>query len=108
MINKLSLFGLGMAIGLTWMIAIISIGFFAMYMLKDGYASDWHENIINSIVIFRSLFSLAYPGWAMDFIGTILAGLWGFVHGFVAGFSIALFYNIFSKLINGQRKSKNS
>ena len=58
MINKLSLFGLGMAIGLTWMIAIISLGFFAMYMLKDGYASSWHENIINSVVIFRSFFGL--------------------------------------------------
>ena len=53
MVNKLSLFGLGMAIGLTWMIAIISLGFFAMYMLKDGYASGWHENVINSVVLFR-------------------------------------------------------
>ncbi len=98
MINKLSLFGLGMAIGLTWMIAIISIGFFAMYMLKDGYASGWHENVINSVVIFRSVFGLVYPGWAMDIIGTILAGLWGFVHGFIAGYLIAFFYNIFRKL----------
>ena len=98
MINKLSSFGLGMAIGLTWMIAIISMGLFAMYMLKDGYASDWHENVINSVVIFRSFFGLAYPGWAMDIIGTILAGLWGFVHGFIAGYLIAFFYNIFRKL----------
>ena len=34
--NKFSKFALGMAIGLTWMIAIISTGFFAMYILKDG------------------------------------------------------------------------
>ncbi len=100
MANKLSLFGLGMAIGFTWMIAIISIGFFATYMLKDGYASGWHENVINSVVIFRGIFNLAYPGWAMNFIGTILSGLWGFVHGFVAGFSIAFFYNIFGKIFN--------
>ena len=100
MANKLSLFGLGMAIGLTWMIAIISIGFFAMYMLKDGYASGWHENVINSVVIFRGIFNLAYPGWAMDFVGTILAGLWGFVHGFIAGYLIAFFYNIFGKIFN--------
>tara|TARA_X000000368_G_scaffold407695_1_gene387425 strand:+ start:405 stop:710 length:306 start_codon:yes stop_codon:yes gene_type:complete len=100
MINKLSSFGLGMAIGLTWMIAIISLGFFAMYMLKDDYSSGWHENVINSVVLFRGIFNLAYPGWAMDFIGTILAGLWGFVHGFVAGFSIAFFYNIFGKIFN--------
>ena len=100
MVNKLSLFGLGMAIGLTWMIAIISMGLFAMYMLKDGYASGWHENIINSVVLFRGIFGLAYPGWAMDFIGTILAGLWGFVHGFIAGYLIAFFYNIFGKIFN--------
>jgi len=99
-VNKLSLFGLGMAIGLTWMIAIISLGFFAMYMLKDGYASSWHENVINSVVLFRGIFGLAYPGWAMDFIGTILAGLWGFVHGFIAGYLIAFFYNIFRKIFN--------
>ena len=100
MANKLSSFSLGMAIGLTWMIAIISIGFFAMYMLKDGYASGWHENIINSVVLFRGIFNLAYPGWAMDFVGTILAGLWGFVHGFIAGYLIAFFYNIFGKIFN--------
>ena len=100
MANKISLFGLGMAIGLTWMIVIISIGLFAIYMLKDGYASGWHENIINSVVLFRGIFNLAYPGWAMNFIGTILSGLWGFVHGFVAGFSIAFFYNIFGKIFN--------
>ncbi len=100
MVNKLSLFGLGMAIGLTWMIAIIFLGFFAIYMLKDGYASGWHENIINSVVLFRGIFGLAYPGWAMDFIGTILAGLWGFVHGFIAGYLIAFFYNIFGKIFN--------
>ena len=100
MANKLSLFGLGMAIGLTWMIAIISLGFFAMYMLKDGYASGWHENVINSVVLFREIFGLAYPGWGMDFIGTILAGLWGFVHGFIAGYLIAFFYNIFTKIFN--------
>tara|TARA_B100000965_G_scaffold207532_1_gene173465 strand:+ start:118 stop:423 length:306 start_codon:yes stop_codon:yes gene_type:complete len=98
--NKISLFGLGMAIGLTWMIVIISIGLFAIYMLKDGYASGWHENIINSVVLFRGIFNLAYPGWAMDFVGTILAGLWGFVHGFIAGYLIAFFYNIFGKIFN--------
>ena len=97
--NKLSMFGLGMAIGLTWLTIIITVGFFAMFMLKNGYASDWHEYIINSVVIFRGLFNLAYPGWAMEFIGTILAGLWGFVHGFVAGFLIAFFYNIFGKIL---------
>ena len=52
----------------------------------------------NSNVIFRSIFGLAYPGWAMDIMGTILAGLWGFVHGFIAGYLIAFFYNIFGKI----------
>ena len=35
--KKLSLFGLGIAVGLTWMIAIIFAGTFAMHILKDGY-----------------------------------------------------------------------
>ena len=98
--NKLSLFGLGMAIGVTWFIAIIFVGIIAMIILKNGYAGDLHENVINSVVIFRGLFGLAYPGWAMDYLGTFLAGLWGFVHGFVAGYLIAFFYNIFSKVFN--------
>jgi len=98
--NKLSLFGLSMAIGLTWMIAIIVVGLFALHVLLGGYNSGWHENIINSVVIFRGIFGLAYPGWAMDYLGTFLAGLWGFVHGFIAGFLIAFFYNIFSKVFN--------
>ena len=96
--NKLSLFGLGLAIGLTWMIAIVFVGIIAMIILKNGYAGDLHENVINSVVIFRGIFGLAYPGWAMDYLGTFLAGLWGFVHGFIAGFLIAFFYNIFSKI----------
>jgi len=98
--KKLSMFGLGIAIGLTWMIAIIFVGIIAMIILKNGYAGDLHENVINSVVIFRGLFGLAYPGWAMDYLGTFLAGLWGFVHGFVAGYLIAFFYNIFSKVFN--------
>jgi hypothetical protein len=98
--NKLSMFGLAMAIGLTWLIIIITVGFFAMFMLKNGYNTEWHENIINSVVIFRGLFGLAYPGWAISITGTILAGLWGFVHGFVAGFLIAFLYNIFGKIFN--------
>ena len=98
--NKLSMFGLGMAIGITWLIIIITIGFFAMFMLKNGYNSGWHENIINSVVIFRGIFGLAYPGWAMGITGTILAGLWGFVHGFILGYLIAFFYNIFGKIFN--------
>ena len=98
--NKLSLFGLGMAIGLTWLIVIIFVGIFAMIILKGGYTGQWHENIVNSVVVFRGLFGLAYPGWAMDYVGTFLAGLWGFVHGFITGFLIAFFYNIFSKVFN--------
>ena len=98
--NKLSLFGLSMAIGITWFIVIIFVGIFSMIILKSGYTGEWHENVVNSVVIFRGIFNLAYPGWAMTYMGTFLAGLWGFVHGFLAGFLIAIFYNIFSKVFN--------
>ena len=43
------MFGLGMAIGLTWMIAILFVGIFAMIILKNGYSGGWHENVVNSI-----------------------------------------------------------
>ena len=98
--NKLSAFALGMAIGLTWFVVIILLGVIAFYILKTEYSGQWHENVINSVVLFRGIFGLAYPGWAMDYLGTFLAGLWGFVHGFLAGFLIAIFYNIFSKVFN--------
>ena len=98
--NKLSAFAFGMAIGLTWFVAIILAGAIAFYILKTGHSGQWHENVVNSVVIFRGIFTLAYPGWAMTYMGTFLAGLWGFVHGFLAGFLIAIFYNIFSKAFN--------
>ena len=103
--NKISLFGLAMAIGVTWFLAIIFVGEFAMYIVKQGYGGAWHEGVIDSIVIFRGIFNLAYPGWAMESLGTFLAGLWGFVHGFIAGFMIAFTYNIFSNLPLWNRKS---
>ena len=45
------MFGLGMAIGLTWFVVIIFAGIIAMIILKNGYAGDLHENVINSVVI---------------------------------------------------------
>ena len=89
--KKFSAFGLGMAVGLTWFVAIILTGAIAFYILKTGYSGQWHENVVNSVVIFRGIFNLAYPGWAMTYMGTFLAGLWGFVHGFLAGFLILIF-----------------
>ena len=100
MVKKLSAFAFGMAIGLTWFMAIILTGAIAFYILKTGYSGQLHENVVNSVVIFRGIFNLVYPGWAMNYLGTFLAGLWGFVHGFLAGFLIAIFYNVFSKAFN--------
>ena len=80
--------------------AIILTGAIAFYILKTGYSGQLHENVVNSVVIFRGIFNLVYPGWAMNYLGTFLAGLWGFVHGFLAGFLIAIFYNVFSKVFN--------
>ena len=60
--NKLSAFAFGMSIGLTWFAIIILVGIFAFYILKTGYSGQWHENVVNSVVIFRGIFNLAYPG----------------------------------------------
>jgi hypothetical protein len=92
--NKISTLGFGMAIGLTWFLIILFVGMFAMMILRGG----WDPNIFNSVLIFKSLFNLAYPGWTSSFFATFLSALWGFVHGFIAGYFIALFYNVFCKL----------
>ena len=54
--KKLSAFAFGMAIGLTWFVAIILTGAIAFYILKTGYSGQWHENVVNSVVIFRGIF----------------------------------------------------
>ena len=49
---------------------------------------------------FTEFMNLIYSGWGMSFGQTLIMAIWAFSQGFVAGFLIAVFYNIFSKKFN--------
>ena len=98
--NKLSSIGLGMAIGLTWGVAVVGVGIFVQHMLASGYNGSWPAEVINSVVLFKGLFSLVYPAWAHDVSSTLMNGLWAFTHGFIGGFAIAFNYNMLMRIYN--------
>ena len=41
--------------------------------------------------------SVAYPGYAVTYLGALIGFVWGFVDGFIAGALIAWLYNRFHK-----------
>ena len=69
--NKLSSIGLGMAIGLTWGVAVVGVGIFAQHMLASGYNGSWPPEVINSVVLFKGLFSFFCPCW---FFNAVIRG----------------------------------
>lgn len=83
--EKLSSLGLGFAVGLAWSLGVLIVGFMAMFMDQIG------------VEPFRNLFNVVYPGWGRNIGDTLLMTLWSFTHGFIAGFLIGIFYNIFAK-----------
>ena len=98
--NKISSLGLGLAIGLTWGVAVVGVGIFAQHMLASGYNGSWAPEVINSVVLFKGIFSLVYPAWAHDVSSTLMNGLWAFTHGFLGGFAIAFNYNLLMRFYN--------
>ncbi len=86
--TKLSVIGLGLAVGIAWGLAVFAAGIIAMVMQEAN------------VEAFKEFFNLIYPGWGMSFGETLLMAVWAFSQGFVAGFLIAVFYNIFSKKFN--------
>jgi ABC-type methionine transport system permease subunit len=49
---------------------------------------------------FRDMFNIFYPGWGKSIGLTLVMTIWSFTHGFVGGFLIGIFYNIFAKKFN--------
>ena len=86
--KKLSVIGLGISVGLALSLGVLVVGFIAMFMDQIG------------VEPFRNLFNVVYPGWGRNIGDTLLMTLWSFSHGFIAGFLIGIFYNIFSKRFN--------
>ena len=87
--TKLSVIGLGLSTGLAWGLAVLAGGVLAM--IFSGWAN---------VQAFTEFMNLIYTGWGMSFGETLLMALWAFSQGFVAGFLIAIFYNIFSTKFN--------
>lgn len=79
--TTLGVISLGLAIGLTWAIAVFVLGMAA-------WLFEW------GIVVAATLSSL-YIGFGPSFVGAITGAVWGFVNGLVLGVLIALFYNRF-------------
>ncbi len=87
--TKLSVIGLGLSVGLAWGLAVLAGGVLALIF------SGW-----TNVQEFTEFMNLIYSGWGMSFGQTLIMAIWAFSQGFVAGFLIAIFYNIFSKKFN--------
>ena len=86
---KISVIELGLSTGVSWSIAIFAFGFLTILFSTE-------TTHLTNILLLKSFINLIYPGWGESFAQTLLMTIWAFVHGFFVGFSIALFYNIFS------------
>ena len=78
-----------MSVGFAWSLAVLAGGILAMIFHK------W-----TNVQEFTEFMNLIYTGWGLSFGQTLLMALWAFSQGFVAGFLIAIFYNIFSTKFN--------
>ncbi|MCP4177984.1 MAG: membrane-associated protein [bacterium] len=80
--KKISVKGLALALGITW----------GLYMLLLGWVScfGWGIGVMK-------IMSTLYIGFSPSFIGGIIGAIWGFFDGVIAGIIIAWIYNRVSK-----------
>lgn len=76
--DKLSVKGLALGIGVPWALCIVAGGWAAPY----GWAAS-----------FVQVFSSVYIGYGPTFVGGLIGGIEAFFDGAVAGALIALIYN---------------
>jgi len=76
---RLSVFGLGTAIGIVFALGLLLAACLSMF--------GWGMTFINA---FSSIFVLYTP----TFAGAIFGAVWGFICGFIHGALIAVFYNL--------------
>jgi hypothetical protein len=80
--NKINMKGLALALGLTWGIYVLCLGWIS--------CTGWGIGMVKII-------SSLYLGYSSSFFGAILGGIWAFFDGAVAGIIIAWIYNRVSK-----------
>lgn len=86
----LGVISLGLAIGVTWAIAVFVLGLAA-------WLFGWGIEVASAL-------SSLYIGYGPSFVGAITGAVWGFVDGLILGALIAWFYNRF--LLGRQRHLK--
>ena len=79
---KLSKVGFGLALGITWGLAILLTGLIAS---RSGWGNAFVD-VMGSV----------YIGFDATPVGSVIGGLFGFLDAFIAGFVIAWLYNVFS------------
>jgi hypothetical protein len=77
----LGVISLGMALGVTWAIAVFLLGMMA-------WLFGWGIEVASAL-------SSLYIGYGPSFVGAIAGAVWGFVDGLVFGIVIAWLYNRF-------------
>ena len=75
----------GLAIGITWGLAIMFATWWLLYSGSPG--------------AMISKLSSFFIGYSYSWGGAVIGFLWAFVYGFIAGIIVAWFYNLFSKMI---------
>ncbi len=80
---KLRPVALGLAFGIIWGAAILTI--------------TWWLLIIGSPGQTISLLGIFYLGYSFSFFGGLVGLFWGFVDGFIVGMIVAVLYNVFAK-----------
>jgi hypothetical protein len=86
----LGVISLGLALGVTWAIAVFMLGMMA-------WLFGWGIEVASAL-------SGLYIGYGPSFVGAIAGAVWGFVDGLIVGVMIAWFYNRF--LLARQRHLK--
>jgi hypothetical protein len=80
---KLNKVALGLSVGIVWGLAIFLITNFRLLTGGEGQT--------------LSKLGAFYFGYTYTHIGSLIGLFWGFVDGFIGGWVVAFFYNLFSK-----------
>jgi len=81
--SKLSICGLGCALGVTWALGMLILGWFCWW------TAGWGLQMV-------SVIGSVYIGFKPTFWGGIIGAIWGFVDWFIGGVIIAWVYNMCS------------
>lgn len=77
---KLHVWSFGFALGIFWGVSLLLTGWLAML-------TGWGENFVAAM-------KTLYVGYDINFWGSVIGGIWGFVDMFITGVILAWLYNV--------------